>query len=139
MESNASTLETLTSLREIGVMLSLDDFGTGYSCLSYLKRLPLNNLKVDKSFVRGLPADKESLAIVRTIISLAKNLGLTVTAEGIETIDQARILRGMDCEILQGYYISKPVLAMEIPALLERQWTLDEPPCTEAEHLHGQT
>lgn len=139
MESNASTLETLNALRKIGVLLSLDDFGTGYSCLSYLKRLPLDNLKVDKSFVRGLPADKESLAIVRTIISLAKNLGFTVTAEGIETIDQARILRGMDCEILQGYYISKPMLAMEIPALLERHWTLDEPPCTEAEPLHKQT
>jgi len=139
MESNASTLETLIALREIGMQLSLDDFGTGYSCLSYLKRLPLNNLKVDKSFVSGLPTDKESLAIIRTIISLAKNLGLTVTAEGIETIDQASILRGMGCEILQGYYISKPVLAMEIPALLERHWTLDEPCCRVSEPLHRQT
>lgn len=138
MENNASTLETLIALREIGIQLSLDDFGTGYSCLSYLKSLPLNNIKVDQSFVRGLPADMESLAIIRTIISLAKNLGFTVTAEGIETLDQARILRGMDCEILQGYYISKPVLASEIPALLERHWTVDEPSCTKSEPLHRQ-
>lgn len=139
MESNVSTLETLTALRKIGIQLSLDDFGTGYSCLSYLKRLPLNNLKVDQSFVRGLPADKESLAIVRTIISLAKNLELTVTAEGIETLDQARIFRGLGCEILQGYYISKPVLAGEIPSLLARHWTVDEPSSTESEPLHRQT
>lgn len=139
MENNASTLETLIALREIGIQLSLDDFGTGYSCLSYLKSLPLNNIKVDQSFVRGLPADKESLAIVRTIISLATNLGFTVTAEGIETLEQARILRDMGCEILQGYYISKPVLAGEIPALLERQWTVDEPSCTEPKPLQGLT
>ena len=139
MESNESTLETLTALREIGVQLSLDDFGTGYSCLSYLKSLPLNNIKVDQSFVRGLPADMESLAIIRTIISLAKNLGFTVTAEGIETLDQARVLRGMGCETLQGYYISKPVLASDIPALLERRWTVDEPSCTDSEPLHRQT
>lgn len=139
MENNSATLETLTALREIGMQLSLDDFGTGYSCLSYLKRLPLNNLKVDQSFVRGLPADKESLTIVRTVISLAKNLGFTVTAEGIETLDQARILRGLDCEILQGYYISKPVLAREIPALLEWHWIVDEPSCTEPKLLQRLT
>ena len=129
MESNASTLATLTALRKIGMHLSLDDFGTGYSCLSYLKSLPLNNIKVDQSFVHGLPADKDSLAIIRTIISLSKNLGFTVTAEGIETIHQARILHSMGCEILQGYYISKPVLAMEIPNLLKQHWALNESPC----------
>ena len=127
MEDSATTLATLNSLREVGMELSLDDFGTGYSSLSYLKRLPLTNLKVDQSFVRGLPADKESLAIVRAIVSLAKNLGFTVTAEGVETIEQARILQGLSCETLQGYYFSKPVRAADIADLLDRRWTLDEP------------
>ncbi len=126
MEDSAATLATLNTLREVGLELSLDDFGTGYSSLSYLKRLPLTNLKVDQSFVRGLPADKESFAIVRAIVSLAKNLGFTVTAEGVETLEQARILHGLSCETLQGYYFSKPVRAADIAALLARRWTLDE-------------
>ena len=127
MEDSTATLAILNALREVGMQLSLDDFGTGYSSLSYLQRLPLNNLKVDQSFVRGLPANKESLAIVRTIVSLAKNLGFTVTAEGIETLEQGRILEGLGCDTLQGYYISKPVRAGEIAALLARRWTLDDP------------
>jgi diguanylate cyclase (GGDEF)-like protein/PAS domain S-box-containing protein len=139
MEDSAATLATLNALREIGLQLSLDDFGTGYSSLNYLKRMPLNNLKVDQSFVRGLPADKESLAIVRAIVSLAKNLGFTLTAEGIETLEQARILSGLACETLQGYYISKPVPAGEIPAMLERHWTLDEAPCAESQPGSRQT
>ncbi|MBM4131045.1 EAL domain-containing protein [bacterium] len=122
MEDNASTLAMLNALRGVGLELSLDDFGTGYSSLSYLKRLPLTNLKVDQSFVRGLPADQENLAIVRAIVSLAKNLGFTVTAEGIETQEQAGLLREMACDTLQGYYISKPIAAGELPPLLARRW-----------------
>jgi len=139
MEDSSVTLATLNALREVGMQLSLDDFGTGYSSLSYLQRLPLNNLKVDQSFVRGLPANRESLAIVRAIVSLAKNLGFTITAEGIETLEQARILRGLACETLQGYYISKPVPAGEIPDLLERHWTVDALPCTVSEPMNRQT
>ncbi len=126
MEDSATTLATLNALRAVGMQLSLDDFGTGYSSLSYLQRLPLSNLKVDQSFVRGLPADKDSLSIVRAIVSLAKNMGFTITAEGIETLEQARILHGLACETLQGYYISKPVPAADIPALLARHWNVDE-------------
>lgn len=126
MEDSAATLATLNALRAVGMQLSLDDFGTGYSSLSYLQRLPLNNLKVDQSFVLGLPADQGSLSIVRAIVSLAKNLGFTITAEGIETLEQARILHAFNCDTLQGYYISKPVAAGEIPALLGRQWRFDE-------------
>jgi len=136
MEDSATTLETLNDLRQAGMQLSLDDFGTGYSSLSYLKRLPLNNLKIDQSFVRGLPADKESLAIVRTIVSLAKNLGFTVTAEGVETLEQARILHGLSCETLQGYYFSKPVRAAEIAALLERRWTFEVPSLTASQPMN---
>lgn len=123
MDDTEGTLQTLNALRKEGMQLSLDDFGTGYSSLSYLKRLPLNNLKVDQSFVRGLPSDDESLAIVRAIVALAKNLGFTVTAEGIETLEQAHILNDLKCETLQGYYIGKPVPAEEFTDLLKNNWS----------------
>jgi diguanylate cyclase (GGDEF)-like protein/PAS domain S-box-containing protein len=126
MEDSAATLATLHALRALGIQLSLDDFGTGYSSLSYLQRLPLNNLKIDKSFVRGLPTDKDSLSIVRAIVSLAKNMGFTLTAEGIETLEQARLLRGLACETLQGYYISKPVPAADILVMLAQHWNVGE-------------
>lgn len=129
MDHTEATLETMNALRREGMQLSLDDFGTGYSSLSYLKRLPLNNMKVDQSFVRGLPADEESLAIVRAIVALAKNLGFTVTAEGIETEEQAHILNDLKCETLQGYYIGKPVPAEEFTGLLNHHWSLGD--------LHG--
>jgi EAL domain-containing protein (putative c-di-GMP-specific phosphodiesterase class I) len=112
-------------LREGGMHISLDDFGTGYSSMSYLKRLPINNLKVDQSFVRGLPDDKDNLAIVQAIVSLSKHLGFTVTAEGVETLEQARILNGLSCDSLQGYYFSKPIPAGDIPAILSRSWALE--------------
>lgn len=128
MEDWHSTQATLDALRAMGVRLSLDDFGTGYSSLSYLKRLPLNTLKVDQSFVRGLPADQDNLAIVRAIVALARNLGFSVTAEGIETLDQARLLSELECETLQGFHFSEPVPAADIPALLTRHWSLDAAP-----------
>ncbi len=97
---------------------------TCYSSLSYLKRLALNNLKVDQSFVRGLPSDREGLAIVKAIVSLAKNLGLSLTAEGVETLEQARLRSALACDTMQGYYISKPVAGADIPVLLSRQWSM---------------
>ncbi len=118
----------LTSLRDTGARLSLDDFGTGYSSLSYLKRLPLNNIKIDQSFVRGLPEDKENLSICRAIVALARNLGFTLTAEGVESPGQARILRDMGCDTLQGFYIGPPVAAESVPDLLIRRRTLEESP-----------
>ncbi len=120
MEDTEATLATLNRLTEMGLRLSLDDFGTGYSSLSYLKRLPLNNVKVDRSFVRGLPLDHDNLAIVRAIVSLARNLGFTVTAEGVETLEQAHCLRDLACDTLQGYYIGRPVGAEEICAVISR-------------------
>lgn len=126
MEDSAATRSTLEALRGMGLCLSLDDFGTGYSSLGYLKRLPLHNLKVDKGFVRGLPEDRESLAIVRAIVAMARNLGFSVTAEGIETLAQARLLCDLECERLQGFHIGEPVSAAAILPLLSRRWTLDE-------------
>jgi diguanylate cyclase (GGDEF)-like protein/PAS domain S-box-containing protein len=122
MEEGGATLATLEALRGAGVRVALDDFGTGYSSMSYLKRMPLNNLKIDRSFIEGLPDDGEDLAIVRAILSMARSMGFSVTAEGVETGEQAQMLKDMACDLLQGYYFSRPVPAVEISALLARQW-----------------
>jgi diguanylate cyclase (GGDEF)-like protein len=126
MEDTAATLATLNALRDHGVRIALDDFGTGYSSLSYLKRMPLSHLKVDRSFVSGLPHDGESQAIVRAILAMADSLGLNVTAEGVETLEQAQALHAMGCEALQGYLFSRPVPAARIPALLAQGWSLTD-------------
>lgn len=127
MEDSGATLTTLEALSVGGVQIALDDFGTGYSSMNYLKRMPLNNLKIDQSFVQGLPHDRENHAIVRAILSLAKNLGFSVTAEGVETLEQAEALKEMACDTLQGYYFSRPVPGAEIPALFAREWLLNDP------------
>jgi diguanylate cyclase (GGDEF)-like protein len=114
LEDSAATLATLYALRAAGVRLALDDFGTGYSSMSYLKRMPLATLKVDRSFVGGLPQDKENDSIVRAILSMAKSLGLEVTAEGVETADQARLLTDMGCDLLQGFDVSRPMPAADM-------------------------
>jgi diguanylate cyclase (GGDEF)-like protein/PAS domain S-box-containing protein len=115
-----SALATLGALRRAGIRLALDDFGTGWSSLSYLKRLPLTTLKVDRSFVSGVPHDRESMAIIRSIVSLAKNLGFCVTAEGIETAGQMQAMREMSCNLAQGFYLARPVSIRELLALLDR-------------------
>ncbi len=124
MQDDGQTLATLLALRDAGVRMALDDFGTGYSSMNYLKRMPLNCLKVDRSFVSGLPENTEDHAIVRAILSMAKSLGFSVTAEGVETLEQSRVLTDMACDTLQGYYFSKPVPAADISALLGRKWPM---------------
>jgi len=99
----------LTQLRNLGVQLSIDDFGTGYSSLSYLQRFPIDTLKIDRSFVTQMMENEENLAIVRTIVALAQNLGMDVVAEGVETEDQLRLLRKLECENGQGYLFSSPL------------------------------
>jgi diguanylate cyclase (GGDEF)-like protein len=124
MEHSENTLITLNTLREHKIQIALDDFGTGYSSMNYLKRLPINSIKVDQSFVQGLLDDKDNLAIVRAIISLSKNLGFSITAEGIETLNQAQALKYFGCETLQGYYFSKPIKTAEILSLCEKHWSI---------------
>jgi diguanylate cyclase (GGDEF)-like protein/PAS domain S-box-containing protein len=99
----------LIQLRELGVQLSIDDFGTGYSSLSYLQRFPIDTLKIDRSFVTQMMDNEENLAIVRTIVALARNLGMDVVAEGVETEDQLKLLRKLECENGQGYLFSTPL------------------------------
>jgi diguanylate cyclase (GGDEF)-like protein/PAS domain S-box-containing protein len=111
MNNAESTINVLQKLKEIGVRLSVDDFGTGYSSLSYLKRFPIDSLKIDRSFVRDLANDNNGAAITSTIIAIAKQLNLTVIAEGVETIDQLNFLYSNDCDQIQGFYFSKPLSA----------------------------
>lgn len=104
----------LLAIQSMGVALAVDDFGTGYSSLSYLKHLPVEILKVDRSFVRDLPDDSEDAALVQAILSIAGSLGLVVVAEGVETEEQARFLREHGCEFAQGYLFSRPMNADEL-------------------------
>ncbi len=112
-----SAIGVLEGLSRLGVRLAIDDFGTGYSSLAYLKRLPFDKLKVDKSFVRGLPEDEEDAAIAAAVIALGRALGLTVLAEGVETAAQADYLRYLGCHQAQGWYYGRPVPAQALHAL----------------------
>lgn len=119
-------LGILSALHRMGVELSVDDFGTGYSSLSYLKRLPVNKLKIDRSFVRDLEVDADDRAIASTVVSMGRNLRLTVLAEGVETAGQLALLRHMDCDMAQGYYFSRPLAAAQITELLRTQPFLNQ-------------
>jgi diguanylate cyclase (GGDEF)-like protein/PAS domain S-box-containing protein len=115
-----SSIHTMQRIRDLGVDLSIDDFGTGYSSLSHLKRCPIQMLKIDRSFVADVITDPNDAAITEAIVALAHKLGIQVIAEGVETQAQLEVLRGYDCDAMQGYLLSKPIPADDLPAFLAR-------------------
>ncbi len=124
MQGDTVSSANLNALHRAGVNFSIDDFGTGYSSLSYLKRFPLNTIKIDRSFVRDIITDADDAAIVRAIVAMAHSLKLGVVAEGVETVQQLRVLNDMDCDLAQGYLFGRPVAADELTQLLgkKRGW-----------------
>ena len=120
MRNPAQATARLRELRDQGVSLAIDDFGTGYSSLSYLRTFPLSTLKIDRSFVKDLPADEDAAALTAGIIGLAHRLRMKVVAEGVETLEQLGYLRANGCDEIQGYYLSKPITADEMSRFLER-------------------
>jgi EAL domain-containing protein (putative c-di-GMP-specific phosphodiesterase class I) len=109
MRDEERTTRILSELRDVGVRLCIDDFGTGYSSLSYLRRFALDILKIDRSFVTDMLNNSESHEIVKTILSLGKNLRMKVVAEGVETLEQMTLLKSLGCEFAQGYLFSRPL------------------------------
>jgi diguanylate cyclase (GGDEF)-like protein len=120
MDDAKATLVTLEQLRGIGVYLSIDDFGTGYSSMNYLKRFDVRALKIDRSFICGLPQDSENAAITRAIIAMAHGLKMVVVAEGVETGEQLVLLEQFGCDMVQGYYLGHPAAADAITLMLEQ-------------------
>jgi len=121
MENVVRIQGTLAELKALGTKLALDDFGTGYSSLSYLKQFPIDKLKIDQSFVLGLPDDADDATIARTIVAMAHQLRMVVAAEGVETAAQAIFLTGIGCDELQGYHLGHPVIAQEAEKFFSRR------------------
>ena len=118
MEHAGMTLKTLHELHDLGVKLSIDDFGTGYSSLSYLRRFPVDQLKIDRSFVTDMANNPDDAAITGAIISLGRSMKREIVAEGVETVAQAKLLLAQGCHVMQGFLFSRPVPAVEMEKLL---------------------
>ncbi len=112
-------MQTLRSIKDLGVRFTIDDFGTGYSSLAYLKKLPVSGIKIDRSFVQNMEADRDNAVIVRSIVDLGHNLGLNVVAEGVETSDSNDMLKTFQCDEAQGFYYSRPIPAYAITDFLK--------------------
>lgn len=119
MQDAEESIGIMRQLKQLGISLALDDFGTGYSSLAYLKRLPIDKLKIDKSFVRDIPSDENDLAIVSAIIAMAHSLGMTVHAEGVESQAQADFLRDCGCEFAQGFLYARALPPDDFEAFLK--------------------
>lgn len=120
-----TALKTMRELKSYGVRLSLDDFGTGYSSLAYLKEFPISILKIDKTFTRELKANKGEQHITDAIISLGKNFGMLVTAEGVEEESQIEYLKKLDCDFIQGFYFARPMCEEDLIKLLKSGRKID--------------
>ena len=118
IEPGGTIQDTLREIRNRNIKLSIDDFGTGYSSLSYLRRFPIDNLKIDRSFIEQMNFDSENFEIVRLIITLAKTLGMDTISEGVETPQQLNQLKALGCEFAQGYFFSRPLTADAVESML---------------------
>lgn len=114
IKNTEATLKTMKELKNLGIQIAIDDFGTGYSSLGYLRNMPIDTLKIDKSFLQDITTDDDNAAIANIIITLAQNLNLSVIAEGVETKQHAEFLSSRNCYLMQGYYFSRPMKAEEI-------------------------
>ena len=137
MSNQEHAEKVLNELKANGFQLTMDDFGTGYSSLAYLKRFPFDSVKIDQSFVRGIPQSKDDEAIVEAIIAMAHSLQLKVVAEGVETREQYEFLRSHGCDQLQGFFFSKPIPSSDIVMMLYKTMTRDAPGGANVEHLHA--
>ena len=120
MTDTEHTVKILQELKNLGIRLSIDDFGTGFSSLSYLKTMPIDVIKIDRSFIRDIPSDADDIAITTAIINMAHSLGIEVVAEGVETMEQFELLKELGCDNIQGYLFMKPAGAQETEAFIER-------------------
>jgi diguanylate cyclase (GGDEF)-like protein len=127
MSDAARCMDVLQRLHELGVRLSIDDFGTGYSSMVHLRRLPVDELKIDRSFVLGMTTMAADAVLVRTAIDLGHNLGLTVVAEGVEALEHADALRDLGCDVAQGYHYARPMGVADMTALLQRSVLVSDP------------
>ena len=119
MQNPESSIKKLKRLSQLGIDIAIDDFGTGYSSLAYLKKLPLNKLKIDQSFVKDVVTSEEDSAIIKAIIALAKSLNLNIIAEGVEEEIQKQFLQTNHCDNFQGYLFAKPLPSQKITKLLQ--------------------
>jgi EAL domain-containing protein (putative c-di-GMP-specific phosphodiesterase class I) len=121
MNDPVAAEQAMQSLKDLGVSLSLDDFGTGYSSLNYLRRFPVDSLKIDRSFISDVATDPSAASVVASVIDIAHNLGLTAVAEGVETREQLAFLAGCGCDMYQGYLFSKPQPTSEFADMLREE------------------
>lgn len=127
MTNRTLASQVISKLRTLGITISLDDFGTGYSSFAYLKNFAPDIIKIDKSFIDGVPGDLNTIKIINAMISVAHSLGLKVVAEGVESPEQIAFLMGAGCDEIQGYYFSKPVPFLDIQAMIKRDVRLHLP------------
>jgi diguanylate cyclase (GGDEF)-like protein len=132
MRDPEEAVKLLRRLKAIGVRLTIDDFGTGYSSLAYLKRLPIDCVKIDASFVRGIPVDASDVAITETVIAMSRSLGLRVIAEGVETRAQKQFLEARGCDEMQGFYFARPLPAEQLAAYIRQETVSEEGTLREA-------
>ncbi len=125
------TISKMAELKTLGISFAIDDFGAGYSSLSYLKRLPADELKIDRSFIQDIPKDGDNMAIVEAVIAMARHMGFNVTAEGVDSRQQLEFLQAQGCHFFQGYLASKPLPVPYLERYVSRQVRGDRPVCTD--------